>query len=120
MDKYYTFSTKAKHSLPIHDATYSIIYFRKEREANAQLGKQRFSKLLAPAEGAHNDNDDDNEEENESRQSEIDLSHPVKELCKTVDAFIYVVDSSADSQRGNLNKLIIKIIRISLKFKKGI
>jgi len=83
--------------------TYSIIYFRKEREANAQLGKQRFSKLLAPAEGAHDDNDDDNEEENKSHQSEVDLSHPVKELCKTVDAFIYVVDSSADSQRGNVN-----------------
>jgi len=75
---------------------------KKEREANAPLGKQRFSKLLAPAGGAHNDNEDDNEEENESHQSEIDLSHPVKELYKTVDAFIYVVDSSADSQRVNL------------------
>ena len=98
------FIFQQKQSTHFHDTTYSIIYFRKEREANAQLGKQRFSKLLAPAEGAHNDNDDDNEEENESHQSEIDLSHPVKELCKTVDAFIYVVDSSADSQRGNLNK----------------
>ena len=97
------FSTKAKHSSQtdyFHN-TYSIIYFRKEREANAQLGKQRFSKLLAPVEGVHNDNDDENEEENKSHQSEIDLSHPVKELCKTVDAFIYVVDSSADLQRGD-------------------
>lgn len=95
-------STKAKHSSDyFHDITYSIIYFRKEREANAQLGKQRFSKLLAPVEGVHNDNDDENEEENKSHQSEIDLSHPVKELCKTVDAFIYVVDSSADLQRGD-------------------
>ena len=50
-----------------------------------------------------------------SQQSEIDLSHPVKELCKTVDAFIYVVDSSADSQRGNLN-----IYYCCLKFRKGI
>lgn len=96
------FSTKAKHSSDyFRDITYSIIYFRKEREANAQLGKQRFSKLLAPVEGVHNDNDDENEEENKSHQSEIDLSHPVKELCKTVDAFIYVVDSSADLQRGD-------------------
>lgn len=93
------FSTKAKHSSDYFH--YSIIYFRKEREANAQLGKQRFSKLLAPVEGVHNDNDDENEEENKSHQSEIDLSHPVKELCKTVDAFIYVVDSSADLQRGD-------------------
>lgn len=53
---------------------------------------------MAPAEGAHND--DDNEDDNESQQSDTDLSHPVKELCKTIDAFIYVVDSSADSQRG--------------------
>lgn len=80
-----------------------------------QLGKQRFSKLLAQTEGAHNDNGDDDKEENESQQTEIDLSHPVKELCKTVDAFIYVVDSSADSQRGNLN-----IYYSCLIFRKGI
>ncbi|KAL9951009.1 hypothetical protein ACROYT_G043595 [Oculina patagonica] len=73
---------------------------KKEREANAQLGKQRFSKLLAPTEGAHND--DDNEDDNKSQQSDTDLSHPVKELCKTIDAFIYVVDSSADSKRVNV------------------
>ena len=47
----------------------------------------------------HND-DDDNEDNNDSQQSDSDLSHPVKELCKTIDAFIYVVDSLADSHRG--------------------
>ncbi|KAJ7357766.1 common myeloid progenitor cell proliferation [Desmophyllum pertusum] len=77
-----------------------MICCKKEREANARLGKQRFSKLLAPAVSA--DDDDDDNDDDESRPSDIELSHPVKELCKTIDAFIYVVDSSADSHRVNL------------------
>ena len=66
---------------------------RKEREANARLGRPRFSKLLVDVEDAE-DGDD------ESQQSDTRLRHTVRELCRTVDAFIYVVDASADSQRG--------------------
>lgn len=69
----------------------------KEREANAQLGKPRFSKLLVDVEDASDSDNDD-----ESQQSDTRLRHAVRELCKTIDAFIYVVDSSADSQRVNL------------------
>jgi len=69
----------------------------KEREENARLGKPRFSKLLVDVEDANSDDDGD-----ESRQSDIRLRHTVRELCKTIDAFIYVVDSSADCQRVNL------------------
>lgn len=36
-----------------------------------------------------------------TQQSDTRLRHTVRELCKTVDAFIYVVDASADSQRGS-------------------
>ena len=71
---------------------------RKEREANARLGRPRFSKLLVDVEDAEDD---------ESQQSDTRLRHTVRELCKTVDAFIYVVDASADSQRGrNINTAI--------------
>ena len=69
----------------------------KEREENARLGKPRFSKLLVDVEDANSDDNDGDE----SRQSDIRLRHTVRELCKTIDAFIYVVDSSADCQRGN-------------------
>lgn len=65
----------------------------KEREANARLGRPRFSKLLVDVEDAEDD---------ESQQSDTRLRHTVRELCKTIDAFIYVVDASADSQRVNL------------------
>ena len=58
------------------------------------MGRPRFSKLLVDVEDAE-DGDD------ESQQSDTRLRHTVRELCKTIDAFIYVVDASADSQRGN-------------------
>ena len=58
------------------------------------MGRPRLSKLLVDVEDAE-DGDD------ESQQSDTRLRHTVRELCKTVDAFIYVVDASADSQRGN-------------------
>ena len=70
------------------------LHCRKEREANARLGRPRLSKLLVDVEDAE-DGDD------ESQQSDTRLRHTVRELCKTVDAFIYVVDASADSQRGS-------------------
>ena len=70
---------------------------RKEREANARLGRPRFSKLLVDVDDAGNENNDGDE----SQQSDTRLRHTVRELCKTIDAFIYVVDSSADAQRGN-------------------
>ena len=69
---------------------------RKEREANARLGRPRFSKLLVDVDDAGNENNDDDE----SQQSDTRLRHTVRELCKTIDAFIYVVDSSADARRG--------------------
>lgn len=78
-----------------------MISCRKEREANVRLGRPRFSKLLASAENANNDEDD---EDHESQSHSNELSHPVRELCKTVNAFIYVVDSSADSDRGTIIK----------------
>lgn len=71
----------------------------KEREENARLGKPRFSKLLVDVDDASNN---DNGDDDESQQSDSRLRHTVRELCKTIDAFIYVVDSSADSQRVNL------------------
>lgn len=76
-----------------------LISCRKDRESNARLGRPRSSKLLASAGGASNEVHDADELD-QSQSKPIELSHPVKELCKTVDAFIYVVDSSADSKRG--------------------
>ena len=62
------------------------------------MGRPRFSKLLVDVEDAEDD---------ESQQSDTRLRHTVRELCKTIDAFIYVVDASADSQRGrNINTAI--------------
>ena len=81
-----------------------MISCRKEREANATLGRPRFSKLLASNEGANND--ENNEDNEESPPNSTELSLPVRELCKTIDAFIYVVDSSADSQRGKTRLLL--------------
>ena len=78
--------------------------YRKEREANARLGRPRFSKLLVDVDDASNeDNDGD-----ESQQSDTRLRHTVRELCKTIDAFIYVVDSSADAQRGETYQIKVK------------
>lgn len=80
----------------------NFIFFiscRKEREANARLGRPRSSKLLASAEGA-SDEEHDPYELDQCQSKPTELSHSVKELCKTIDAFIYVVDSSADSERG--------------------
>lgn len=74
---------------------------KKDRESNARLGRPRSSKLLASAGGASNEVHDADELD-QSQSKPIELSHPVKELCKTVDAFIYVVDSSADSERVNV------------------
>ena len=47
------------------------------------------------------DVEDAEDGDDESQQSDTRLRHTVRELCKTVDAFIYVVDASADSQRGS-------------------
>ena len=74
---------------------------RKEREANVRLGRPRSSKLLASTENANN-NEDDEDHESQFQSHSTELSHPVRELCKTVNAFIYVVDSSADSDRGTI------------------
>lgn len=71
----------------------------KDREANARQGRPRFSKLLVDAEDTIGNDDN---RDNESRQSDTRLRHTVRELCKTIDGFIYVVDSSADNQRVNL------------------
>lgn len=74
---------------------------KKEREANVRLGRPRSSKLLASTENANN-NEDDRDHESQFQSHSTELSHPVRELCKTVNAFIYVVDSSADSDRVNV------------------
>ena len=90
------FSTKAKHSSQtdyFHN-TYSIIYFRKEREANAQLGKQRFSKLLAPAEGVHNDNDDENE--NDNRTMAICLKTNTSNAATSFSSLLFGEDIKED------------------------
>ena len=80
-----------------------VISCRKEREANVRLGRPRSSKLLASNENANNDEDDDyHESQSQSQSHSTELSHPVRELCKTVNAFIYVVDSSADADRGTI------------------
>lgn len=71
----------------------------KDREANARQGRPRFSKLLIDAKDTIGNDDN---RDNESRQSDTRLRHTVRELCKTIDGFIYVVDSSADNQRVNL------------------
>ena len=78
-----------------------VISCRKEREANVRLGRPRSSKLLASTENANN-NEDDKDHESQFQSHSTELSHPVRELCKTVNAFIYVVDSSADSDRGTI------------------
>ena len=85
---------------------YSIndIHHRKEREANARLGKERQSKLLVPVEGSVNDNDEDGA----IHQTASELSHPIRELCQTANGFVYVVDSSANTQRGK-EKVFIAI-----------
>ena len=78
-----------------------MISCRKEREANVRLGRPRSSKLLASTENANN-NEDDEDHGSQFQSHSTELSHPVRELCKTVNAFIYVVDSSADSDRGTI------------------
>ena len=78
-----------------------VVSCRKEREANVRLGRPRSSKLLASTENANN-NEDDKDHESQFQSHSTELSHPVRELCKTVNAFIYVVDSSADSDRGTI------------------
>lgn len=65
-----------------------------ERERNAREGKERVSKLLA-----EKNNLDDDDEDNEP-SAQVEVSHSIKELCKTVDAFIYVVNSSTEISRG--------------------
>ena len=78
-----------------------VVSCRKEREANVRLGRPRSSKLLASTENANN-NEDNQDHESQFQSHSTELSHPVRELCKTVNAFIYVVDSSADSDRGTI------------------
>ncbi|XP_031561137.1 F-box only protein 4-like [Actinia tenebrosa] len=66
-----------------------------ERERNAREGKERVSKLLAEKDNQ----DDDNHDDNAQPSAQVEVSHSVKELCKTVDAFIYVVNSSTEIRR---------------------
>ncbi|XP_068728351.1 F-box only protein 4-like [Montipora capricornis] len=89
--------------LKLDDVEFNLITLyasnMKDREANARLGRPRLSKLLVDVDDASNDDGIDSDE---SQQSDMRLRHSVRELCKTIDGFIYVVDSSADSQRVNL------------------
>lgn len=67
-------------------------YFRKEREAAAQAGLVRKNKILL---------DKENEPDNEGSLV-TEVTHPVRQLCKTIDAFIYVVDSSVSKETGTI------------------
>ncbi|XP_032234713.2 F-box only protein 4 isoform X2 [Nematostella vectensis] len=74
---------------------------RAEREQNAREGRNRVSKLLAAAPPQPEaDGQEDNDDGNDLRT--VEVSHGVRLLCQNVDAFIYVVDSSAESQRVNI------------------
>lgn len=64
---------------------FQISFCRAEREAQG-VSNERKSKLLV--------DDNDNEEENQ-----VTISHPLRELCSTADAFIYVVNGG-DKHRG--------------------
>ena len=66
----------------------NICEHRKEREERARNGRERNSKLLAQV-------DWDEDEESSQENHEVEVTHPVRQLCKTVDAFIYVVEASA-------------------------
>lgn len=65
-------------------------YYRREREAAAQGGVAAKNKILL-------DKDDETE-----GSSLVEVTHSVRQLCKTIDAFIFVVDSSASKKAGNL------------------
>ena len=83
----------------------SVHFHRKEREALVQQpGHQRLNKLLVQVEAGDADED----------QSDMrELRHPVRELCKTVDAFIYVVNSSSEMPTG-LSQTFIMIACIGI------
>lgn len=68
------------------DSVMLIIFYRAEREAQETVSHERRSKLLV--------DNSDSEEENQGT-----LSQPLRELCSTVDAFIYVAKGS-DKTRG--------------------
>lgn len=65
---------------------------KKEREAAAQAGLVRKNKILL---------DKENEPDNEGSLV-TEVTHPVRQLCKTIDAFIYVVDSSVSKETGTI------------------
>ena len=59
--------------------------FRKERETAAKDGSSVKNKILL-------------------QQDEFlvhEVNHSVRQLCKTIDAFIFVVDSSTSKEKGN-------------------
>lgn len=63
--------------------------------------------------------DDDNSDDDARPSAQVEVSHSVKELCKTVDAFIYVVNSSTEISRGKkkpLNALALSICHIILLY----
>lgn len=60
---------------------------RKERDAAAKYGLPVRNKMLL-------------EEDDELLVHEV--NHSVRQLCKTIDAFIFVVDSSTSKDKGNI------------------
>ena len=75
-----------------------IFYSRSERERAAAEGRERRSKLVRKRQI---DVDlEAGEMEEEEDEPEITVTQPVRELCSTVDAFIYIVDSTQEDNKG--------------------
>ena len=72
-----------------HVVIHSCI-FRKEREAAAKSGTAFKNKMFL-------------EQDDELLVHAV--NHSVRQLCKTMDAFIYVVDSSTSKEKGNCTSL---------------
>ena len=71
-----------------------IEFERKEREAAARGGLVAKNKILL---------------ENETSEGPMvaEVTHPVRQLCKTVDGFIFVVDSSASREKGTEDEVFL-------------
>lgn len=73
---------------------------KKERESRHGIERLHVNKLLRQQAHPHQEKQQADESPSIDDEAQYTVTNRVKELCQTMDGFIFVVDSSADSETG--------------------